>query len=1239
MSFMFHVARDFNQPLGSWDTSKVTTMNSMFRQAINFNQAIGSWNTSNVTNMLMMFHWASKFDQPIGNWDTSKVTTMQAMFQWAPKFNQPIWNWNTSSVTRMDYMFAWAAKFDQAIGNWDTSSVTNMSSMFGNAENFNQAIGNWDTSKVTTMGWMFAGAIKFNADISTWDTSKVTSMWLMFNRASSFTHDISNWDFSQINHGQFWGIVIKDDALKVKGIYRYPSENYKKLLEAIDAKHQAGILDFTKLRHVGVQSTYCTFADLRDRLISEGLNIRWQDKFDCKPKFTFNAPTLQSSGEITDTRITFKSEFPLTQSDLDNGVLSVDPVGTTVQYTNFNCSLEPLDATKVNCSVKITSTQEQSDKNLKLKFYKNLWNNRIIQSSGILTGYLIDTQAPKPAQLDIDTTSGIHTPTVTLRSFEDVWAAGTGTCELTYIDAWWTPQTIAPLLLAAAHVLNFNPTEPVHTVKVKCSDKVGNITENEIKFPPIIEFNPSNVTLSNQVMNWTFTVYSPSSFKIKHIHVVNPADTGVTKIICNGQDLGLGGAVDFDNSPTNKVQCSFQGINTSGILKIIAKDANGAEGQNSAFFVHDTNLPSLSITPLGMLTGGDLAFTVIATDDQGIDMTEVQVTSPGAAMNIQNLVCVQVNPTKVQCDFMVSDPVINWSIKVDIEDLAGNQNSTTESHYTIDKTHPTISNLTFTSSNYGRKWNISFQTQDQWGAGLWKSTEVSDPDYDAYAISYGVASSSTCGDFMSLDGVVPGATEPFTLNFEIDDANQNGKYLCVVVKDKVWNTQTGVLASAINLNLAPTLIDKTLTLDENTPITTQILTFDGQDQNAGDTLSYQIIGGNTGNAFSIAGDKLQVNGVLDYETLSAYLLTVLISDQLWLTGEAKVTITLNDVDEIPPVITPIANVSYQHSTPIAPIPLAATDNSGSVTLQVNGLPAGLTFDAGSQIIWTTPATPGNYPIQVVAIDQAGNQTSLQFTLTVIAPATPTSSSSSRWGGWARLIVDHCPNGDFSASYYDGSCGNDWKPVETKEVEKQLFNPTIKTSCFNPLDEKTIDQGNAMTELLKQAHQMLYSYQLTRWQGTRDFAPERSLTRQEAARFMTEFATNVLCRKPSRSYADQFTDLGDADPTLLPYIYKSYDYLIFNGDGNPNGDKAKTTFRPYDLITVDELSAIITRLVKNQTMEEPVEDRARNYRSYIGSISSKSALKNDIRWTVAEVIYDLYRNNDYELKEVGYVIKS
>lgn len=212
------------------------------------------------------------------------------------------------------------------------------------------------------------------------------------------------------------------------------------------------------------------------------------------------------------------------------------------------------------------------------------------------------------------------------------------------------------------------------------------------------------------------------------------------------------------------------------------------------------------------------------------------------------------------------------------------------------------------------------------------------------------------------------------------------------------------------------------------------------------------------------------------------------------------------------------------------------------------------------------------------------------------------------------------------------------PIKTEEVSADLFNPTIKTSCFNPLDKKTIDQGNKMSELLRIAHQMLYSYELTRWQGTKDFAPERSLTREEAARFMTEFATNVLCRKQSRTYNNHFIDLGNADPTLLPYIKKSYEYLIFNGDHNADGKKEKTTFRPKELITVGELTAIMTRLVRNELMEEVEGDWSRNYKMYISSITPKSHLVDEMRGTVAEVIYDLYRNNDYELREIGYVIK-
>ena len=152
--------------------------------------------TTRVTDMSYLF-WdcvpvSMQFNQPIGNWDVSNVTTMERMFSpecgWAEKeFNQDISNWDVSNVTEMSRLFEDNPNFNQDISDWDVSSVTNMSYMFYNAQSYNQSILGWNTSNVTDMSYMFSEAYSFNQDSNNINTGSVTNCTGFCLNATSWT--------------------------------------------------------------------------------------------------------------------------------------------------------------------------------------------------------------------------------------------------------------------------------------------------------------------------------------------------------------------------------------------------------------------------------------------------------------------------------------------------------------------------------------------------------------------------------------------------------------------------------------------------------------------------------------------------------------------------------------------------------------------------------------------------------------------------------------------------------------------------------------------------------------------------------------------------------------------------------------------------------------------------------------------------------------------------------------------
>ncbi|WP_416670251.1 cadherin domain-containing protein [Egbenema bharatensis] len=202
--------------------------------------------------------------------------------------------------------------------------------------------------------------------------------------------------------------------------------------------------------------------------------------------------------------------------------------------------------------------------------------------------------------------------------------------------------------------------------------------------------------------------------------------------------------------------------------------------------------------------------------------------------------------------------------------------------------------------------------------------------------------------------------------------------------DKVLTIDVNDVNEApIGINISGTRID------ENVPAESVVGTFSTVDPDANNTFTYSLVQGegDTDNAaFSVAGNELRINASPDFETKSSYTVRVRSTDQGGLSTDKVLTISINDLEEVPGNQAP-TNITLSNNRVNENVPantaigtLTTTDpNTGDTFTYSLVQGEGATDNAAFTLvnnelrINTSPdfETKSSYSIRVRSTDQGG----------------------------------------------------------------------------------------------------------------------------------------------------------------------------------------------------------------------------------------------------------------------------
>ena len=193
------------------------------------------------------------------------------------------------------------------------------------------------------------------------------------------------------------------------------------------------------------------------------------------------------------------------------------------------------------------------------------------------------------------------------------------------------------------------------------------------------------------------------------------------------------------------------------------------------------------------------------------------------------------------------------------------------------------------------------------------------------------------------------------------------------------------------------------------------------------------------------------------------------------------------------------------------------------------------------------------------------------------PISTTPPTSSWWwggGGWSQS-KDNCPNGDFSPSYYDGTCWDSRLEEKDSIITSESWNATTENQ--NSMQESSNTFQEFSSEILT-AYQRAFKNNITTLAPLENANPDWMVIRGHLAKMVVNYALNVLGRTlpekiPSTCSRKDGSNARESEE-IKDYAIKSCSLGLMGID--------MEYFQPNALVSRAQFGTILSRLLRQNT---------------------------------------------------------